>query len=199
MAKRSNHKYITKLVSQSDSYKNQIADLVREKVQKSKALMVAEFNEHPVTREVEDGPNSENISRTLPSGYGNLYTFIGFRYGSDPTNAVRSLLSLTKVLNQMKSRASGNNKIITTFTVSTPSEDQIKSVSKMPWEGGKSWVYGVERGISGFSHYVYKNYVLSRSTKGLQSKHKALKGSFKPMYDGYITKILKNFFDRISR
>jgi hypothetical protein len=198
MAKKLNRRHIVKLVSESSVYKSQINNIISKKVLRSKRGMLEEFDSHPVTREVEAGINSGNTSGTLPSGYGNLYTFIGFRYGSDPANMIRNLLSLTKSLKKTKSKVS-KSKITTYFTITTPSQDQIKAVSKMPFEGGKSWVYGIERGISGFSHYIYKNYTLSRSTKGLQSRYKARSGQFKPMYDGYITRILKNFFDRVSK
>jgi len=198
MATRLNHKHIVKLVSESNAYQKYINDVITKKVSQAKGLLIEEFNNHPVTEEIEAGVNSSNVSKTLPSGYGNLYTFIGFRYGSNPTSAIRNLLALTKSLKKTRSRVS-KRKIITYVTITTPTEGQIKAVSKMPYEGGKSWVYGIERGISGFSHYIYKNYILSRSTKGLQSKYKARSGHFKPMYDGYITKILKNFFDRVSK
>ena len=198
MATRLNHKYIVELVSKSDAYKSHINNVITKKVSMAKVALLEEFNNHPVTEEIEAGVNSSNLSKTLPSGYGNLYTFIGFRYGSNPTNVIRNLLASTKNLKKIRNKVS-KKKIISYVTITTPSENQIKAVSKMPYEGGKSWVYGIERGISGFSHYIYKNYILSRSTKGLQSKHKARSGSFKPMYDGYITKILKNFFDRVSK
>lgn len=198
MAKRLNRKYVAKLVSNSSAYKSEVSKIMEDKVKQGKALMLNEFDQHPVTQEIAGGINSGNISKTLPSSYGNLYTFIGFRYGSNPISPVKNLLALTKVLKKTRTRVVGN-KITTFFNVTVPSEDQIKSVSKMPWEGGRSWVYGIERGISSFSHYMFKNYSLSRSTKGFQSKRKVRSGQFKPLYGGYITKILKNFFDRVSQ
>ena len=198
MAKRLDRKYVAKLVSNSDAYKSGVSKVINEKVKDSKSLMISEFDRHPVTQEIVGGINSGNTSKTLPSGYGNLYTFIGFRYGSNPTAPVKNLLALTSVMKRTSTRVVGS-KITTYFKVSIPSEDQIKSSSKMPWEGGRSWVYGIERGISSFSYYMFKNYTLSRSTKGFQSKYKVRSGQFKPMYGGYITKILKNFFDRISK
>ena len=151
MAKRLNHKYVAKLVAGSDAYKSQITSMIEKKVRDSSKLMTQEFNQHPVTVEIRGGVNAANISKTLPDGYGNLYTFIGFRYGSNPTGLVKSLLSLTNVMKRTRTQVTGK-KITTFFKVSVPSEDQIKSVSKMPWEGGRSWVYGIERGISNFSH-----------------------------------------------
>jgi len=198
MARRLDRKYVAKLVSESDTYKSQVSNEINRKVNDSKKLMLKEFQDHPVTKEIQDGPNSANTSRTLAGGYGNLYTFIGFRYGSNPTGLVKNLLALTKVMKRTRTQVT-RSKVTTYFTVSVPSEDQVRAVSKMPFEGGKSWVYGIERGISGFSHYMYKNYALSRSTKGLQTKKKIRSVQFKPLYGGYITQILKNFFIRISK
>tara|TARA_B100000579_G_C22759342_1_gene818140 strand:+ start:649 stop:1245 length:597 start_codon:yes stop_codon:yes gene_type:complete len=198
MAKRLNRKFVSKLVADSRVFKDEMSKMIKEKVEDSKKLMLNEFDRHPVTVEIKGGVNSSNLSKTLPGGYGNLYTFIGFRYGTTPVFPVRNLLSLTNVMKRTRTQVTGT-KITTYFKVSTPSEEQITTVSKMPWERGRSWVYGIERGISGFSHYMYKNYALSRSTRGLQSKRKIKSGQFKPMYGGYITKILKNFFDRVSR
>ena len=41
------------------------------------SLLVNEFESHPVTQEIQDGPSKES-SDILPGGYGNLYAFLGF-------------------------------------------------------------------------------------------------------------------------
>ena len=50
-----------------------------------------DFNSHPVTKEIEAGPNSSNISGTL-GGTGNLFTYIGFSSGSKPIEPLRKTL-----------------------------------------------------------------------------------------------------------
>ena len=43
----------------------------KRQVEKAKSLMLAEFDNHPITREIKAGPNATNSSGTL-SGTGNL-------------------------------------------------------------------------------------------------------------------------------
>jgi hypothetical protein len=71
----------------------------------------------------------------------------------------------------------------------------------MPWESGNSWVIGVERGISGFSNYMYftrgggRFSGSSRSGKALQSKKAINAGTFSPTL--YMTEILNNYRNRL--
>ena len=58
--------------------------------------MIQEFEMHPVTIEIDAGPNASNTSGTL-GGYGNLFSFIGFEQGTDPLAKVRSALEKTIV------------------------------------------------------------------------------------------------------
>ena len=60
--------------------------------EKGKREMLQEFNEHPITREIRDGPDANNVSNTL-GGYGNLFSYIGFdANGGDPTKIVEQRL-----------------------------------------------------------------------------------------------------------
>jgi len=187
-----NFKYISQLVSRNQGYNKQIEQAFEKKFNIAKAAMISQFDAHPVTKELKGGPNSANLSKTLPQGYGNLFSFIGFPVSYDPISPVKNLLLTTRKLKKFNNSI-GKNTITSNFTVTLPSKDAISSVSKMPWETGRSWVYGVESGISGFGYYMFKNYTLGRSKKGLQSDNKVRKGSFRPMYSGYITRILNNF------
>ena len=44
-------------------------------VEENKRVMLAEFDAHPVTKEIKTGPDAQNSSKTL-GGYGNLFSFI---------------------------------------------------------------------------------------------------------------------------
>ena len=74
-------------------------------------------------------------------------------------------------------------------------------VARMPWESGNSWVVGIERGISGFSNYMYftkgegRFAARSRSGKAVQSKKEINAGTFRPTK--YITEILDNYRKRL--
>jgi hypothetical protein len=89
------------------------------------------------------------------------------------------------------------------YEVSFPSLASFDLVSRMPWESGNSWVIGVERGISGFSNFMYLKHGAkgelkekSRSGKGLQSRKTLNVGIFKPT--PYITDILNNYRKRLT-
>jgi hypothetical protein len=187
-----NVKYISQLVSRSQGYNKQIEQAFERKFKMAKAALVAEFDAHPVTKELSGGPNASNLSRTLPQGYGNLFSFIGFPISHDPISPVKNLLLATRKLKKFKNSISKNT-ITSNFTVTLPSRAAISSVSSMPWESGKSWVYAVESGISGFGYYMFKNYAPGRSKKGLQTDSQVRKGSFRALQGGYMTRILNNF------
>ena len=62
----------------------------------------------------------------------------------------------------------------------------------MPFENGKSWVKGIEDGISGFGYYVYGLlFPKSRSKRGIQSQNKVRNGSFKTVK--YMSELYNNF------
>ena len=71
-----------------------------------KEIFIEHFNAHPVTQEIEGGPDANNISGTL-IGYGNLFSFIGFSENESPIHPVRNILrTMTRIKNIRK--AAGN-------------------------------------------------------------------------------------------
>ena len=150
-----------------------------------KEILIQEFNKHAVTQEIEAGPTSSNSSNTL-GGKGNLFSFIGFQEGSNPVNAVRDLLKEIK-LGSMNLK-NGNIE----FKVDVPTNEEFESISKMPWENGRSWLFEIERAISGLGSYLYGQFKNSRSGTGMQSGNEVSTGrTFTPVK--YFTTIMENF------
>ena len=176
--------------------REQVKSVVEEYVERSKQEMINDFEDHPITKEIDAGPEAANISNTL-AGAGNLFSYIGFEDGDSPTEIVRDILkNSTKVENKPTITSTGKNLKIT-FPISGPTINEIESVTPMPFEGGRSWVRGVEKGISGFSHYIYKKYLKgSRSGTGLQSESEIRTGAFKPT--SYLSTILKKFYSKVN-
>jgi hypothetical protein len=176
--------------------RNKVHDMVEEYVQNSQKQMIAEYDDHPVTKEIEQGPEAANISNTL-GGEGNLFSYIGFNDGSNPTEVVRDILQdSVKVENKPKITAVGRDLKIS-FPIIGPTISEIESVTPMPFEGGRSWVRGIEKGISGFSYYIFKKYLKgSRSGTGLQTESEIRTGSFKPT--SYMSSILKRFYSKVN-
>ena len=59
--------------------------------------LMSEFENHPVTQEIEAGPGTSNISGTL-NGYGDLFSYIGFDAGDNPIMAIKIILEKQKYL-----------------------------------------------------------------------------------------------------
>ena len=182
--------------SDLSSLKEKALQQAQEEMSKIKQELLEDYNDHPVTKELEAGADSENISQTL-NGIGNLTTYIGFQEGSNPTGPIRDKLK-TVILNP-KGRVSNNDSNLSfEFDVVAPSIEEIESVGSLPFEQGNSWVKGIENGISGFGAYIYgKMFRNSRSGKGLQGRKSFRQGNFRPV--SYMNEIMSKFYTKIKR
>jgi hypothetical protein len=61
----------------------------------------------------------------------------------------------------------------------------------MPWQEGRSWAEGIERGISGLGNYINKSSSSSRSSQGVQVKNRIRGGQFRNTK--YLSSIINNF------
>ena len=179
------------------AYDEAMKSLVR-----AKAEAIKNFDNHPVTRELRGGPDSANVSNTL-GGRGNLFTFIGFREGNDPTKLIERAIQSSRINKTPAIRQVGKNKGIyqVSFRATVPSKRELESVTPMPFESGRSWLTSIEKGISGLSYYIYnktKDIKSSRSGKGIQSRHPYISGlRYRPT--SYISPILNKLRDRLIK
>jgi len=149
----------------SETVQRKASALVNEKVQKAKQELIQEFNESEVTQEIEAGPDVSD-SKVLPGGYGNLFSFLGFREGREPIPPLRE--ELEKISVNRKPEITSRKWI---FKIRAPSEDDIERVTPMDWESGRSWVNAVTKGLSGFSYFLNKlSKAIGRSGGGIQTK-----------------------------
>jgi hypothetical protein len=165
------------------------ARLIADKIlEEKKQEYLFEIKEHPVSKEISDGVNASNISNTL-NGEGNLYTFIGFDDGDEPIEDLIDAIEKNTRIKQISSKDGAFN-----FQVYSPSLDELTSYTPMPFEGGNSWVKGIEKGISGFSNYLYGLlFSNSRSGGGIQSKNKVRRASYRPTK--YFSILYKSFIE----
>tara|TARA_B110001454_G_C12674673_1_gene415323 strand:+ start:544 stop:1158 length:615 start_codon:yes stop_codon:yes gene_type:complete len=175
----------------------------RRKLEREKALMLKEFDSHPVTNEIEAGPDSGNSSGTL-GGTGNLFSFIGFPRGTFPTEIIRFMLNDYRITNlhtpRIKRRV-GVGGIDFIFRIKGPDMTDIERQTYLSWLG-KSWVRGIERGLSGIGYYLYYSGVSgnekhSRSGSAIQSRYQLRGGSFRPT--AYLSAIIKTFLQKVRR
>ena len=182
--------------------KRQVAQLIKDDFEKRiernfnniKSAMIAELMNHPITKEIQEGAGGSNSSGTL-SGYGNLFTFIGFEAGSTPIDPIKQEFEKTVI--QFR-QLSDDGPI---WNIYMPAPEDIWEVSPMPWAEGRSWAKGIETGISGVGWYLYnqnKDYPQSRSGPAIQVKSKiASKVRFKNVK--YISDILARYEKKFSQ
>jgi hypothetical protein len=155
---------------------------------------INEIQDHPVSKELDSGPDGENISNTL-NGKENLFAFIGFDSQDEPVNDLTNLIKQNTFLD--KKSIFDRKTFQLKFNVFTPSLDEIKSQTPLPFERGRSWVKGVEDGISGFGYYVYGLvFPSSRSGRGIQSKNKVRVAAYRPVK--YMTELYAKFIKNLK-
>jgi len=162
-------------------------------IDRIKKEMIYEFENHPITRELEMGPGGQNISGTL-GGKGNLFTFIGFDRNAKPTQIIKEYLMRVSVA--YKRMEKGNF----IFDITYPSKQELFDVTPMPWASGRSWLKGIELGMSGLGMYLHKKgdpIKVSRSGQAIQIKGKINPGRFSNT--AYISKIINNFTAKIQK
>ena len=161
----------------------------RQIFEKRKGEVIEQFRESNITKEINIGQDAPNISATL-GGYGNLFSYIGFYAEENPLLTVEKYLTNFKFRSKVPKKRSRSGTISLSFQINWFDMNIIDSLTPMPWEPGNSWVRGIERGISGFSYYMFGNFVGSRSGKAKQSKHKVgLAPTFNPQR--YLPSIIK--------
>lgn len=192
-----NFKKFQEYIANDKGVQEQISEIVNLKMEKNKEKLINNFLSHPISSEISSGPSASNSSGTL-SGYGNLFSFIGFSSGDNPVERWANFLKQAIMLQKNKIDISvGGSNIIFKLKISSISAEDLRTISPMPWEGGRSWIEAIERGISGFSFYISQS-GKGRSGGGVQSKNsKKSTGNYKSV--PYWSKIWSEFLKDISR
>jgi hypothetical protein len=184
---------------------DEIEKAVKKQFNEEKRNTLLEFDSHDVTQELAE-PEKGNISNTL-GGYGDLFGFIGFEAGSDPVLPVKlaleskikfksTNLSIIYPRNAKGQFATGKRTKNIKIIFQVPDLNDFDKAAKFEgWNGGRNWVKGIERGISGVSYYA--DYPRGRSERGLQLRGQ-IKNSASDRPSGfktrpYITEIIENF------
>jgi hypothetical protein len=163
---------------------------------RAQVAMIKNFLEHPVTLELKAGasnPDTANISETL-NGEGNLFGFLGFFQGQDPTFELEDLLSRISC-----ERSSIRKNVIFYKITNYPTKKAIESASEMNW-GKTSWALAIETGNfdgdAALSHYIFRSGA-GRSGAGIQVKgYEYSEERFQPR--PYISEILEKFQDQVN-
>lgn len=186
-----------KQVFDTTKFKNLARGAALSKVRAAQEEMVEEFEAHRVTQELEGGPGFSGnsiINYFSVEGQANLYSFIGFKAGTDPVKLLRELLK-----KPIEVRLATRAKNSYFFRVLVPTTEQIEEATPMPddyFAGDFSWARGVEDGdLLGIGQYLAIEAAASRSGKGIQVK---IKTDSSIEATPYITDILEAFRRRLE-
>jgi hypothetical protein len=196
MAAKINFKQIKEEVASSyeGALRKEAVIFAQEILKENLDQYIIEIQDHPVSKELNDGPDAENISSTL-NGKENLFAFIGFDSEDKPIEDLTDLIKQNTFLDKKSTFDKRNFEL--KFNVFTPSIEEIKNQTPLPFERGRSWVKGIEDGISGFGYYVYGLlFPTSRSGRGIQSKNKVRVTAYKPVK--YMTELYNNFIKNLK-
>jgi hypothetical protein len=165
--------------------------------------LMKDFEESRVTQEIDAGIGSANISDTLRGGEGpeNLFSFIGFTEGDNPTEEVRKRLNPTDP-DGPKLRYVGKDPSVARFTFEVnvlETKESIYRATPLPWAKGLSWVKKIETTIPGFGRFLarFSNTDSSRSGGGVQVKSTLRAANYVRPKDGYLTEMFNRFVERI--
>jgi hypothetical protein len=148
---------------------NEARQVAEDALEGVKRRVITRFDRHEVTRELRAGPNT--AGGVLP--FGNLYSFLGFQRGFDPTGKLRNLIEQGITMEDEPTYDRRLKRYY--FRVRRVSDDRIieETSDDLDWGGFESWVYAIEEGISNISHYLFLHGATidnSRSGPAIQKK-----------------------------
>ena len=178
---------LKKNYSNSKVLQNLAYGTAKKKTDALKKEALREFDQHEVTKELEQGTSGMNSS--LLGGQGNFFGFLGFHEGDQPVKIIRGILEdHIKIRNTKgKLKKVSGTSFQWEFDIDIPSKAEIYAVTPMAWST-RSWVKGVERGITNYAKTVFRDSERSRSGIALQSRQNIGFITFRPT--PYITALL---------
>lgn len=172
--------------------KKRMEKIVKTRVMKANAKLLADFLKNDITQEIAAGPTASNISGTL-GGKGNLFSFLGFESSSSPI--VELIEFLTNCI-RVEAISVARNSYSIKVRISMPTVEDMESFTELPWTN-RSWIRAIEGGISGLGAFLYSEHGFdtSRSATGIQANREFSTASLKPQK--YLTDILKSISKKL--
>tara|TARA_R110002020_G_scaffold440368_1_gene651012 strand:- start:2644 stop:3237 length:594 start_codon:yes stop_codon:yes gene_type:complete len=156
-----------KAISNSKVFRNLAYGAAKKKAERLQSEALKELNEHQVTKELEKGPSSGGSS--LLGGRGNFFGFLGFHRGQQPVEIIRDNFEVIRVKNKKgKLKKLSQTSFVWEFDINIPSSADIYRQTPLEWSS-RSWVRGVEKGISNATKTVFLDSDRSRSGVALQT------------------------------
>jgi len=195
-----NYLEIHRAIARSKQGEQRVRTVWENRVKEQLPSLLEGFDSHPVTQEIKAGPNPQNKSISGALKEGNLFSFLGFNYGDDPTGRVREVIQNdVKLANGVRKEPSAG-KTRFRFSLRIPNQ-KLNEVSRLPWEAGRSWISAVQNGISGFSHYLWKKFIgpRSRSFYAIQVEHSVRDSSDRSTPVKYLNQLFLDFVARLKK
>ncbi len=112
--------------------------------------------------------------------FGNLFSFLGFYAGQEPTVKLRAFLKRSIELNPEPTYNRRLKKYY--FKIDRPTKDDIadETADDLEWGAYEAWPNAIEEGVSNLSHYLFLhnyNFTSSRSGSAIQKKQEIHPGA----------------------
>ena len=189
------------IIQQAGGYLGSIAyGRARDEFEKRQDQLLEEFNNHEVTTDIEEGPDSIGAVGEVE---GNWYSFIGFEGdGEAQIEDLRTALSKGIYIQRTPQIINGKTAQFQ-FGVYAPSEESLEKITPMPWGKGTSWIARIEKGIPGLNKYMFdivNGFESSRSGPGLQANNDIEgRGADESPRTEYVLTMLRKFIESFSK
>ena len=179
--------------------KPRMKTILEDKFKEEKAALLKEFDQHPVTTELNAGPDAKNSKFVSTKTGGNLYSVLGFVNGITPAQDLRYDLENGISKGQVTKVQNTKNKFLYNLEVRIPTIGELKRRTQLLKWTTRSFIDVIENGISNFRRYMFDNgrfRNVSRSGTGIQIKHD-IKGRSDIGPIQYISKLIKDFQENL--
>jgi len=176
-----------------------VRPLVELDFQVKKEAFLNEFDENPVTQEIEAGPNALSNIPALAETGGNLFSFLGFESNKNPIEWLRGYFNRNIVLGRTRAGKVQGRKIIFSTPVKFPTVNEVNSdvknspSTKLKWTT-RAFTDILAKGVPGLPSFLFRQdppLQSSRSGTGIQIKGK-INGRPEIPEIPYINKLLTN-------
>lgn len=168
-----------------------------------KGQFLQEFESHPVSQEINEGPRA--LSSFVSDTEGNLFSLLGFDKSQKPITALKNFLKQSIILRKTKFSKMDGDKAIFETQVEIPTNKDIdefassdSNTSLKTWDS-RSFVRMIENGVPGLPRYLFslvKNLKNSRSGTAIQVKNNLRGGSVGRI--SYLSSLLSRFRRNIT-
>lgn len=163
--------------------------VLKERARESQKNFMQNLQNHLVTKEIEGGVGSRNITNTVENG--NLFTFIGFPEGSNPIGELKNSLE-DSFSTEVKHKKSNQFELQIDLDI-----EKVYKENPYPWAVGDSWVRGIETNIPGMAYYLNTKTKKSRSGGGIQVENLIRNTPYRPI--GFLSPLIKQFVEDVIK